>query len=141
MAPTTHHHPGSVVGRHGIFVHPVHDHCDHRDEAMFGVVFCGKHHPASHFTSLSLDLSTRPAGMPWPIYLCFEVDDASPTEWRSLVSSRLVTTVVPQLDASGFFPRPLCIPASEGCVWYTSLISALLLMCYLVVSINVVFFF
>ena len=79
----------------------------------------GPHNPALHFTSLLIDLSSRPAGMPWPVYLCFEMDGACPVAWRSLVSSRLVTTVVPQLDASGFFPRPLCISPSEGCLWNT----------------------
>jgi hypothetical protein len=62
-----------------------------------------------------VDLLARPVGLPWPIYLCFEMDSVYPVEWRSLVSSRLVTTVVPQLDAAGFFPRPLCITTSEGC--------------------------
>ena len=44
----------------------------------------------------------------WPLFLLVRPVAGEPKRWRSVVSNRLTTTLVSQLDASGFFTRPLC---------------------------------
>ena len=44
----------------------------------------------------------------WPLHLMVWVPAAAPPPWRALVVNRLVSTLGPQLDAGGFFARPLC---------------------------------
>ena len=56
----------------------------------------------------------------WPVHLVVRwpshphplvppTADKSASQWRSLVDSRLVATLSPQLDACGLFARPLCM--------------------------------
>lgn len=45
----------------------------------------------------------------WPLHLAVQWPaTCSPPQWRSLVDNRLVATLGPQLDACGFFARPMC---------------------------------
>lgn len=50
-----------------------------------------------------------PQGTRWPVYLCVELPLSAPPEWRGIVGARLMSTLLPQLEACGFFPRPLCV--------------------------------
>lgn len=47
---------------------------------------------------------------PWPLFLVVRVprDARAPAGWWTLVVNRVVPTVWPQLDACGFYARPLC---------------------------------
>ena len=45
----------------------------------------------------------------WPVYLSVTLPEASPAEWRGIFGSRLMSMLLPQLQACGFFPRPLCV--------------------------------
>ena len=45
----------------------------------------------------------------WPVYLSVRLPDCSPPEWHGIVGSRLMSVLLPQLQACGFFPRPLCV--------------------------------
>lgn len=45
----------------------------------------------------------------WPVYLTVQLPETSPVEWRGIVGSRLMAVLLPQLQACGFFPRPLCV--------------------------------
>ena len=47
--------------------------------------------------------------MRWPVYLSVRLPDCSPPEWLGIVGSRLMSVLLPQLQACGFFPRPLCV--------------------------------
>ena len=70
----------------------------------------------------------------WPLYLSITLPKRSPMEWRGIIGSRprggphparaavracLMTTMLPQLEACGFFPRPLCtdFPSFLILVW------------------------
>jgi hypothetical protein len=44
----------------------------------------------------------------WPVYLTVALPFGAAHEWRGIVASRLMATLLPQLDACGFFCRPLC---------------------------------
>lgn len=46
---------------------------------------------------------------PWPLHLVVWIPETAPARWRVLVASRIVSTLGPQLDAGGFFARPMCI--------------------------------
>lgn len=48
-------------------------------------------------------------GSRWPLVLAVRLARPAPPQWDALVSSRLVATLGPQLDACGFFARPLCL--------------------------------
>lgn len=45
----------------------------------------------------------------WPIHVVVWIPPHSPPNWKALVSSRLVSSLGPQLDAGGFLARPLCL--------------------------------
>lgn len=45
----------------------------------------------------------------WPVYLSVTLPSGAPPEWRGIVGSRLMSVLLPQLQACGFFPRPLCV--------------------------------
>ena len=57
--------------------------------------------------------------MRWPVYLSIERPAQAPLEWRGIVGARLIGMLVPQLEACGFFPRPLCVdePAYLVLLW------------------------
>ena len=57
--------------------------------------------------------------MRWPVYLSIKLPERSPPEWRGIVASRLMSTLLPQLQACGFYPRPLCVdnPAYLVLLW------------------------
>ena len=59
------------------------------------------------------------ASLRWPIYLTIKLPDCSPEEWRGIIGSRLMSVLLPQLQACGFFPRPLCVdrPAYMLLLW------------------------
>ena len=88
-------------------------------------------------------LNTTPMGSTvggcWPVHMILWIPTRAPAMWRLLVSSRLVPTlgppgltdhigfngpVCPQLDAGGFFVRPLCVDSPfifllwpQDCTW------------------------
>lgn len=45
----------------------------------------------------------------WPLHLVVWLPKQAPPNWRALILNRIVSTVGPQLDAGGFFTRPLCV--------------------------------
>lgn len=45
----------------------------------------------------------------WPLYLSLTLPEWSPIEWRGIIGSRIMATLLPQLEACGFYPRPLCV--------------------------------
>jgi hypothetical protein len=53
------------------------------------------------------------------VYLTVALPPTAPQEWRGIVASRLMSTLLPQLDACGFFCRPLCTesPAYKVLLW------------------------
>jgi hypothetical protein len=57
--------------------------------------------------------------MRWPVYLSIKLPERSPPEWRGIVGSRIMNLLLPQLQACGFFPRPLCVdtPAYVVLLW------------------------
>lgn len=85
---------------------------DYREEVL--------HAPAP---LLSLHHRDQPPGV-WPIHLILWIPVRAPTMWRVLLGSRLVSTLGPQLDAGGYFVRPLCVDAPfilllwpHDCTW------------------------
>lgn len=44
----------------------------------------------------------------WPLYLLVNIPRHTPCKWQAMVGNRIVLTLVPQLEVSGFFCRPLC---------------------------------
>jgi hypothetical protein len=68
------------------------------------------------------EMQTVPAGPGrprWPVYLSITFPENSPYEWRGIVGSRLMSTLLPQLESSGLFARPLCVdtPAYVVLLW------------------------
>lgn len=55
----------------------------------------------------------------WPMYLSVALPAAAPPEWCGIVASRLMATLLPQLEMCGFVPRPLCVdrPAYLILLW------------------------
>ena len=55
----------------------------------------------------------------WPVYLILLHPPGSPKEWRGIVGSRLMATLLPQLEACGFYCRPICVesPAYKILLW------------------------
>lgn len=55
----------------------------------------------------------------WPLYLSVTLPAGTPPEWRGIVGSRIMATLLPQLEVCGFFPRPLCAdrPAFLVLLW------------------------
>lgn len=55
----------------------------------------------------------------WPLYLSVTFPADVPREWQGIVASRLMPTVIPQLERCGFIPRPLCCdhPAYILLIW------------------------
>ena len=75
---------------------------------------------------LVAETAWRAAASQWPLFLVARVPRpaGAPPGWVSLVTNRLVSTVWPQLDACGFFARPLCsddpfvfLLWPQECVW------------------------
>ena len=52
---------------------------------------------------------TRQLASRWPVYLVIQFPERSPAEWLGIIGSRLMNTLVPQLQGAGFYPRPLCV--------------------------------
>lgn len=70
----------------------------------------------------SLACLVDPAGhrvVRWPLYLSIAFPADAPRDWQGIVASRLIPTIVPQLERSGFVPRPLCCdrPAYVVLLW------------------------
>lgn len=61
------------------------------------------------FVDLRIELRSLRRFYAWPLFLTIELPFSSPPEWCGLIGSRLLTVMVPQLWAAGFFPRPLCV--------------------------------
>ena len=61
------------------------------------------------------EMLLRSAYEQWPVHLVVQWPDCHHhlpvmmQQWHSLVDSRLVATLSPQLDACGFFTRPMCM--------------------------------
>lgn len=45
----------------------------------------------------------------WPVHLVIWIPASSPPNWKNLVANRIVASLGPQLDTSGFLTRPMCL--------------------------------
>lgn len=61
-----------------------------------------------HFEDFRREVYRVGSQQQWPLHLMTWVPASAPPNWRALVVNRLVLTLGPQLDAGGFFGRPLC---------------------------------
>lgn len=69
-----------------------------------------------------------PCRMRWPLYFQLAVPAAAPRAWHGIVGSRLMATLLPQLEACGLHPRPLCVSRPSylvllwprGALWATA---------------------
>lgn len=55
----------------------------------------------------------------WPLFLRITLPEDAPPAWKGIFASRLMPTLIPQLEVCGFYPRPLCVddPAFVILLW------------------------
>lgn len=77
-----------------------------------------------HEPNLLLEIQRHAQVAEWPLFLLVRMPRGAPLAWDVLVSNRLTCTLGPQLDASGFFVRPLCLDRPfvfllwpQECIW------------------------